>query len=1019
MTEGIQSNQFIPSIVIALDKSSVRISQSVRNIFFRRNYQQQKVCDFYTFTQDPEQDKIIKMGEADARIDLHQGIQRPDIYNRFISQVNAHQESLAQFASSIEDHNRLIDAGYILDRQIPINYYVIADAKDGYSGGVILPLVFLINNIVINHQNSKLHVLLNVAHFAGEESNGEIEVYTLLHEIKEVFNPNSDANHKLCESLKIRSTSLNNVSLYLFHNKKEAAGEVVDNDMMEIMIGNALLSMMVDDISRKFARTTLEANIRGEDLVYNSVGSVVLAYDPDSLQKYCSNRLALKTIDDILLANGLVGSATSEANRIKNTIGDFHSWTQQLLKIIPDPVSQVVFDPDTKSYSVVLKKINLKNIVFLDFKDLDWKSQIEVLELDINNRVLPACQSTIGDNGAHLLKRISLDIERFIEQLPLLAQCFPGGIDTARMTLRYLRVLLLEEIPDIHENQKEIQKSIRKPKAKLNKIKYRFFKIAKRIPSLPKIIDKIPERYQELSAATYYHVFYLFSILILRWLRGKVPRLLQVIAGAQVQMIANQENLNLIETLCGESGVIDNCLQDLDDLYKQVASIRYLFSSPHEFPLGQAENSWTPFFRIPAMTESVAQNIYTSLEWSKSDIIDDLIVNKKLFADWMTNSSEIFERVSYYHMGLFKDVWDLDLFEVCQMITKLDTKETNPLKPDDIHKYMSICQPLLRPVYETGELEQAQIGRYHLMGDTSWSAFEIPANLPEKQHWEKIWINDKYSLIFTQAWHNLPYGSIAPIFSEAEKNYHKLSRKGRSAFGIVLHRSFVSTISETDEIISREYQWQFSPKGSNQTYTHYVRLDIDRARYHKCASEERIKDIKQWDHYAQSDMPELNNLAIAFQKIFSEHDWSTYNKAFCVLKFVQNAITYQKDKVSKGTQQWSRYPIETLAEGTGDCEDVSILCVAILVRMGFDVVLLYYPDHPDHPDPGHVAFGVCGRPDMQGDYVSDPESGRKYYFGEATNDGWLLGEIPEIYKDKTPEAIINIKLLVNEDNPQA
>ena len=116
-----------------------------------------------------------------------------------------------------------------------------------------------------------------------------------------------------------------------------------------------------------------------------------------------------------------------------------------------------------------------------------------------------------------LLKRISLDIERFTEQLPILAQCFPGGINTARMTLRYLRDLLLEEIPEIHEKQKEIQKSIRKPKAKLIKIKIRFFKIASRIPALPEIIDKIPDRYQELSAATYYHVFYLFSILILRW----------------------------------------------------------------------------------------------------------------------------------------------------------------------------------------------------------------------------------------------------------------------------------------------------------------------------------------------------------------------------------------------------------------------------------------------------------------------------------------------------------------------
>jgi len=155
-------------------------------------------------------------------------------------------------------------------------------------------------------------------------------------------------------------------------------------------------------------------------------------------------------------------------------------------------------------------------------------------------------------------------------------------------------------------------------------------------------------------------------------------------------------------------------------------------------------------------------------------------------------------------------------------------------------------------------------------------------------------------------------------------------------------------------------------------------------------------------------MPEINNLALEFNKIFSQYSWSTYNKAYCVLKFVQNAITYQYDKDSKQQTEWPRYPIETLAEAVGDCEDVAILCAAILIRLGFDVVLLLYPKH--------MAFGVCGSPNMRGYYVFDPKTGKKYYYGEATNDGWRLGEIPSDYINKVEE-IIKVELLVNDDDP--
>jgi hypothetical protein len=186
-------------------------------------------------------------------------------------------------------------------------------------------------------------------------------------------------------------------------------------------------------------------------------------------------------------------------------------------------------------------------------------------------------------------------------------------------------------------------------------------------------------------------------------------------------------------------------------------------------------------------------------------------------------------------------------------------------------------------------------------------------------------------------------------------------------------------------------------------------MSIDLERYRKFAAEKRILKVSKWNLYAQAEMPEINNLALEFQKIFAEYQWSTYNKAFCVLKFVQNAITYKRDEDTKSKTEWPRYPIETLAESVGDCEDVAILCASVLIRLGFDVVLLDFP--------GHVAFGVCGTPDMQGNYFYDEKTGKKYYYGEATADGWMLGETPKDYDQTKIEGIVKVELLVTDEDP--
>ena len=112
------------------------------------------------------------------------------------------------------------------------------------------------------------------------------------------------------------------------------------------------------------------------------------------------------------------------------------------------------------------------------------------------------------------------------------------------------------------------------------------------------------------------------------------------------------------------------------------------------------------------------------------------------------------------------------------------------------------------------------------------------------------------------------------------------------------------------------------------------------------------------------------------------------------LAFVQS-LPYAFDRVSKGRNEYVRYPVETLADGRGDCEDKAILLGALLHEMNVDFVLLSLPDH--------VAIGVCCDAVETSSYLKYDE--KKYCYLETTAPGWEIGQIPDKYASSVFEVV--------------
>lgn len=178
------------------------------------------------------------------------------------------------------------------------------------------------------------------------------------------------------------------------------------------------------------------------------------------------------------------------------------------------------------------------------------------------------------------------------------------------------------------------------------------------------------------------------------------------------------------------------------------------------------------------------------------------------------------------------------------------------------------------------------------------------------------------------------------------------------------------------EYYTRNYQWSYG--GSRQTYT--LRIPTSLYAYYKEQPHDR--------NYAKYAISEIDRKSLdRITGTFKNSSVSETKAAYNIIAFVQS-LPYSKDYVTTGYDEYPRYPIETLVDGTGDCEDTAILTAALLKEMKYDVVLI--------SPPGHMAVGItCS--DCSG--TSFSYNNKKYYYLETTGKNWKVGQIPEEYQN--------------------
>ncbi len=188
--------------------------------------------------------------------------------------------------------------------------------------------------------------------------------------------------------------------------------------------------------------------------------------------------------------------------------------------------------------------------------------------------------------------------------------------------------------------------------------------------------------------------------------------------------------------------------------------------------------------------------------------------------------------------------------------------------------------------------------------------------------------------------------------------------------------------------IEAYYSWTYD--GS----TYEMTVDVDYADYYDSHattySEMQARAVTVWSTVTDFVVvdEEVQSIADQLAELYAQAYGSTaLDQSFAnfTLAFVQICYTYYYDISLYGQEEYYAYPIETIFNGGGDCEDTSILCAAIFTAEGYQAAVGILP--------GHAIAGVAldsytapAYSQLNYEVLSQKVYGVTYYACETTYD---------------------------------
>ena len=188
---------------------------------------------------------------------------------------------------------------------------------------------------------------------------------------------------------------------------------------------------------------------------------------------------------------------------------------------------------------------------------------------------------------------------------------------------------------------------------------------------------------------------------------------------------------------------------------------------------------------------------------------------------------------------------------------------------------------------------------------------------------------------------------------------------------------------DTGGTVSRHYEWVYDeqPQSCN--------LEIPSSLYSYYKTQPRIVwTARDYDEYVLDPLDD-DHLETITQEVLGSTTGDKHAAFENALFFVQNCIRYVYDPL---WFEYPRYPIETLVDGTGDCEDTAILYTSLIRTLGHGALMVIV----DTDGNGTIDHMVAWVPVDQSFVNDHPDrsfwdyQGETYAFAETAVEGGYL-----------------------------
>ncbi|MBN2334676.1 hypothetical protein JXL21_03885, partial [Candidatus Bathyarchaeota archaeon] len=205
--------------------------------------------------------------------------------------------------------------------------------------------------------------------------------------------------------------------------------------------------------------------------------------------------------------------------------------------------------------------------------------------------------------------------------------------------------------------------------------------------------------------------------------------------------------------------------------------------------------------------------------------------------------------------------------------------------------------------------------------------------------------------------------ALEELYAQLESEYESLLSDYEAAFG------GLDISPESIPVLEKLYTWEWD--GTERS----VSITVPEPLYTYYSEKERYvtTDYRVYVLHPYDDQY-VEALVNEFKLIEIEEGLTEENVTDLVISFIQG-MEYSLDQDSAQQGEYPKFPLETLVDGGGDCEDTSILAASLLKAMGCNVSLILLPNH--------LAVGLAVN--ATGEHWE--VNGTDYYYLETTATG--------------------------------